>query len=345
MPKIIPKSELDEIAKVIEEFPDGVAISGIKKRLSTEMSTRKLQVRLTRLNEDGRINSSGNRSAKRYFPVISNEVDNEIIGEIIPLSPQGRNIQEIIRKPLSARIPVGYSDFLHSYIPNKTQYLSGGLIDDLYRIGQVGIDDLPAGTYIRQVLDRLLIDLAWNSSRLEGNTYSLLETQRLIDVGEGAVGRDIRETQMIMNHKDAIEMLADSAEEIGFNRYTICNLHALLSNNLLSDPGACGRLRSLSVGISGSVFQPLDVPQLIEERFLEILEKAEQITNPFEQSFFVTVHLPYLQPFEDVNKRVSRLAANIPFIQHNLCPLSFTDVHTSEYLNSIIGVYELNQIE
>ena len=346
MPKIIPQSELDEIAKVIEEFPDGMAISGIKERLSSEMSTRMLQGRLTRLEADGRINSSGKKSATRYFPVISTEVDNAILGEVIPLSPQGRKIQEIIRRPLASRTPVGYnSDFLHSYIPNKTQYLSRGLMEDLYRVGQVGIDDLPAGTYIRQVLDRLLIDLAWNSSRLEGNTYSLLETERLIDVGEGAEGRETRETQMIINHKESIEMLAESAEEIGFNRYTICNLHALLSNNLLTDPGACGRLRSLSVGISGSVFQPLDVPQLIEERFEEILEKAEEIENPFEQSFFVTVHLPYLQPFEDVNKRVSRLAANIPFVQHNLCPLSFIDVDTSEYLNSIIGVYELNQIE
>jgi Fic family protein len=140
-------------------------------------------------------------------------------------------------------------------------------------------------------------------------------------------------------------MLADPTEEIGFNRYTICNLHALLSDNLLSDPAACGRLRSRPVGISGTVFHPLEVPQQIEENFLLILDKASAIEDPFEAAFFVMVQLPYLQAFEDVNKRVSRLAANIPMIRHNLCPLSFVDVAADDYVNALIGVYELNRIE
>ena len=212
-------------------------------------------------------------------------------------------------------------------------------------MGQVGITDLPAGTYLRQILDRLLIDLAWNSSRLEGNTYSLLETQRLLERGETADGKGAQEAQMILNHKAAIEMLAEQAEEIGFNRYTLCNLHALLSDNLLSDPAACGRLRDRAVGISGTVFHPLEVPQQIEESFHGILTKAAAIEDPFEAGFFVMVQLPYLQAFEDVNKRVSRLAANIPLIRHNLCPLSFVDVEAEDYLNGLIGIYELNRIE
>ena len=150
---------------------------------------------------------------------------------------------------------------------------------------------------------------------------------------------------MILNHKAAIEMLADPTEEIGFNRYTVCNLHALLSDNLLSDPAACGRLRSRSVGISGTVFYPLEVPQQIEENFLLILSKASEIKDPFEAAFFVMVQLPYLQAFEDVNKRVSRLAANIPMVRHNFCPLSFVDVDALEYVNALIAVYELQRIE
>ena len=215
----------------------------------------------------------------------------------------------------------------------------------LAEVGQVGITDLPAGTYLRQILDRLLIDLAWNSSRLEGNTYSLLETQRLLELGESAEGKATQEAQMILNHKAAIEMLADPTEEIGFNRYTICNLHALLSDNLMSDPAACGSIRSRPVGISGTVFHPLEVPQQIEENFLLILTKASSIENPFEAAFFVMVQLPYLQTFEDVNKRVSRLAANIPMVRHNFCPLSFVDVEADDYLNALIGVYELQRIE
>lgn len=110
---------------------------------------------------------------------------------------------------------------------------------------------------------RLLIDLSWNSSRLEGNTYSLLETERLISAGEAASGKDALEAQMILNHKEAIEFLIDSAGEIGFNRYTLLNLHALLSDNLLDDPTASGRLRSIAVGIGQTTF--LEGPQRIEE--------------------------------------------------------------------------------
>jgi len=264
----------------------------------------------------------------------------------IMLSPGALEVRELVRRPITARQPVSYrSDFLGDYIPNRSAYLPREIRRELAEIGRVSMEDLPAGTYVRQVLDRLLVDLSWNSSRLEGNTYSLLETQRLLELGEGAEGRAARETQMILNHKAAIEMLVDDAGEIAFNRYTICNLHALLAENLLEDDAACGRVRSRAVGISGTVYHPLAMPQLVEEHFIEILDKAAAIEDPFEQAFFVMVHLPYLQPFEDVNKRVSRLAANIPLIRHNLCPLSFVDVPQDEYVSGLIGVYELNRID
>jgi hypothetical protein len=203
----------------------------------------------------------------------------------------------------------------------------------------------PAGTYARKIYSRLLIDLSWNSSRLEGNTYSLLETERLLELGEAAEGKDALEAQMILNHKSAIELLVEQAEEVGFNRYTILNLHALLSDNLLADPQACGRLRTIAVGVGGTVYHPLEVPQLINECFQEVLETAAAISDPFEQAFFAMVHLAYLQAFEDVNKRVSRLAANIPLIRENLCPLSFVDVPERAYIDGVLGVYELNRIE
>jgi hypothetical protein len=241
---------------------------------------------------------------------------------------------------------VGYqAEFLDSYQPNDSYYLSAEVRQKLSEMGQAEQTEQPAGTYVRKVLDRLLIDLSWNSSRLEGNTYSLLETQRLFQLGESAEGKPAEETQMILNHKAAIEMLVEQAGEVGFNRFTICNLHALLSDNLLPDPSAYGRLRSKPVGIAGTVFHPLEVPQVIEEQFDRILEKAEAIEDAYEQAFFTMVHLPYLQPFEDVNKRVSRLAANIPLVKGNLCPLSFIDVSQQTYIDGLIGVYELNRVE
>lgn len=153
----------------------------------------------------------------------------------------------------------------------------------------------------------------------------------MLDFGLEAEGRAQLEAQMILNHKDAIEFLVASADDIGFHRYTILNLHALLANNLLPDPGAVGRLRHIIVGIERSTYLPLEIPGVIEECFDQLLATAAAIQDPYEQAFFVMVHLPYLQPFDDVNKRVSRLAANIPLIKANLAPLSFTDVPSDLY--------------
>ncbi|MGR3951587.1 MAG: hypothetical protein QRY74_01510 [Chlamydia sp.] len=144
----------------------------------------------------------------------------------------------------------------------------------------------PAGTYARKIYQRLLIDLSWNSSRLEGNTYSLAQTEQLLATGEEATGKNWMDTQMILNHRDAIEFIVEMAEEININRHTVLNVHALLSNNLLLDPKACGRLRQIPVKIGQSVYHPIEVPQLIEEQFQLIIQKAAAINNPFEQSFF-----------------------------------------------------------
>jgi Fic/DOC family len=113
----------------------------------------------------------------------------------------------------------------------------------------------------------------------------------------------------------------------------------------LPDEGAAGRLRQIAVGIEKLTFHPLELPQLIEECFNHLLAIAAAIKDPFEQALFVMVQVPYLQPFDYVNKRVSRLAANITFMKDNLSPLSFTDVPRSIYTDAILGVYELNQLD
>src|SRR5205807_1423976 len=238
-------------------------------------------------------------------------------------------------RPPQARRAAGYDrHFLDGYRPNVSNYLTEQERSHLAGVGRLSLVEQPAGTYAKQILNRLLIDLSWNSSRLEGNTYSLLDTKRLIELGEAAEGRDRPEAQMIVNHKDAIEFLVNDAEGIGFNRYTILNLHGILAQNLLPDPSAPGRLRRMGVGIEKSTFHPLELPQLIEEHFNLLLEKAAALQDPFEQALFVMVQLPYLQPFDDVNKRVSRLTANIPFIKRNLSPLSFIDVPRALYTDA-----------
>ena len=147
----------------------------------------------------------------------------------------------LLSQPPAARKHAGYNrQFRDSYHPNASFYLLPTERARLAEIGKPSFAAAAPGTYAKQVLNRLLIDLSWNSSRLEGNTYSLLDTKRLIEFGEEAQGRDRLEAQMIMNHKDAIEFLVSAADEIGFNRYTILNLHGILAQNLLQDEGAAG---------------------------------------------------------------------------------------------------------
>jgi hypothetical protein len=151
--------------------------------------------------------------------------------------------------------------------------------------------------------------------------------------------------QMILNHKAAIEFLVESPDELGFNRYTFLNLHAILSDGLLKNAKSEGALRTIPAGVGGTVYHPTNQPALIEECFDLILRKAAVISDPLECAFFLMVHLPYLQPFEDGNKRTSRLSANLPLIQKNMSPLSFVDVPVRDYTDGILAVYELNRIE
>jgi len=335
-------------------LPVGGSIDEISAALEHAPSRRTLQRRLAQLIEQQRLSVTGRGRATRYRAhrlleiqnaQHSHRVDEPAVETYLPISAAAQDIKHAVRGPLQKRHPVGYNRaFLESYRPNETNYLSATTRQHLFDLGRSTDIERPAGTYVRQIFSRLLIDLSWNSSRLEGNTYSLLETERLLELGESVEGKDTKEAQMILNHKAAIELLVDQSAEIGFNRYTLLNLHALLADNLL-DAQACGRLRRSAIGIAKTVFHPLEIPQLIEDCFAQLLIRVAAINNPFEQAFFAMVHLPYLQPFEDVNKRVSRLAANLPLIRDNLCPLSFVDVPERAYIDGILGVYELNRIE
>jgi hypothetical protein len=355
MPRQLLPDLNEQLLAVLAAHPEGLGIEALAARFSGVASKRTVQRRLAGLIQERRIAAAGGARALRYqlAPVVGQAeatlapVQFQPEGEVyIPLSPAGAEIRARVRAPIATRIPVGYHrDFLDRYRPNDSAYLTPEIRAHLHRLGKTPEPTRPAGTYARHMLQRLLIDLAWASSRLEGNTYSLIDTEKLVVLGQAAEGKDATETQMILNHKVAIEFLVESAEEIDLTPMALRNLHALLSDNLLPDPAACGRLRSDAVGIAGSVFNPVEVGMLIEECFEQVLATARAIADPFEQSFFLMVQLPYLQPFDDVNKRVSRLAANIPLIKNNLSPLSFVDLPEKAYVDGLLGVYELKRVE
>lgn len=337
------------IAHLLRSSTEAESIDWILRQLNPAPDRRTVQRHLKEMETLGLVIKEGRARATRYKikpDPTDIETTSRSVDSIFPLSDPAKEILAHVRQPVQLREPVGYNRaFLETYQPNKTSYLTDEQKKHLAAIGATSQMQAPAGTYAKQILQRLLIDLAWNSSRLEGNTYSLLDTQILLQEGSAATGKQPSETQMIVNHKDAIEFIVENLDHIGFNRYTINNLHGLLSNNLLPNPSASGRLRIHAVGIGGSTYTPPSTPQQIEELYELMLEKATAIEDPFEQAFFIMVHLPYLQPFDDVNKRVSRLAANIPLNNQNLSPLSFTDVPQDLYVSGLLGIYELEKVE
>jgi len=363
MPKQVSETELQRIEDVVLRFPDGVSLAELQRELHGSISRRTLSRRLSELLEASRIQRRGEGRGTRYLHrasanaaiVTPGPAPAETAGQFetpdgvvaIDLAPVSRDILEYVSRPVAARNPRGYERrLLDEYDPNRTAYVPDKLKVHLHKIGKPIVAERAAGTFARDILNRFLIDLSWASSRLEGNTYTRLDTERLIEFGQEAAGKDAKETQMILNHKAAIELLVqEDGDDIGINRYTLLNLHALLSENLMADPEASGTLRRRPVEIGASAYTPPAIPQLIDECLNLIIAKAAEIGDPFERAFFVMVHVPYLQPFEDVNKRVSRLAANIPLIKGNLCPLSFVDVPERAYIAGTLGVYEMTRVE
>lgn len=336
------------IINLLANTPEiNLADVAVAARLSKSDESDRKAIRrvLNSLISRGILVAAGAARARIYRQLKSTPAQEQGAFEGIPISSNSKQLLTYLSKPARSREITSYNmQYLLSYEPNRTTFLTHAQRAELLAMGKVEDIVHPAGTYARNIFNRLLIDLSWNSSRLEGNTYSLLETKRLIELGQSAADKNATETQMIINHKNAIEYMVDSVEEPLISSIQIRSLHALLSENLLGDPSACGELRKIGVGISGSTYQPLENPHLIKECFNRFIEKINLIKDPFEQSLFAIVHLSYLQAFEDVNKRTARLTANIPLIRNNLKPLSFIDVSQSSYITALLGVYEKNDV-
>ena len=214
---------------------------------------------------------------------------------------------------------------------------------ELEKVGRRSKQTDSAGTYAHQIFNRLLVDLSYNSSRLEGNTYSILETERLLLEGSSAEGKLDEEKIMILNHREAIRYIVDNASKLTVSEETICTLHYFLSDGLVQARYA-GKMRDHGVRIGGSTYIPFEDKKQLHIRFHRLLQKAALIENPYEQSLFLLIHLTYLQAFSDVNKRTARLSANIPLIKSNFVPLSFNDVEREDYTSAVLAIYEFQEI-
>ena len=349
----LKEKQINIIYELIKKEPSGILITSLETTLNSKFSInlkrRTLLRRLEFMKSRGQIITHG-RGNKIYYQAAEGQ-PNSIPLQGYTFSPDTEKTLTYVNQPISKRKPVGYNfDFLNSYIPGETFYLSTSLREQLKTMGEPTFRQPKEqksliGTHARNIYNRLLVDLSWASSHLEGNTYSRLDTLNLIDFGQVAAGKDLKETQMILNHKAAIETLVENRDRIGFDSFTIFTLHANLAYNLIPNALDSGRLRQGPIEISGTTYLPMAIPDYIQSTFHTLLKKASEISDPYEQSFFIMVHLPYLQPFIDVNKRVSRLAANIPFLRHDLCPLSFIDVEEKTYMDGLIAIYELNSVD
>ena len=348
------KSEKDHILVVLAGTDRNMSPSEINRSIGGYLKPHTIRDRLKDLVGDGKIIKTGDKRGTKYkiataqgrvirASLPAHESEEHRKGTFL-ISQPAKEVYKYVTSPLLDRINVGYQRvFLDEYQPNITSYLTEEDKTTLLALGQVENHAPGDGRLTQKIKSRLLTDISYNSSRLDGNTYSLLETEKLLRDGTATEGKTATEAQMLLNYQRACEFLFEPNEQIRLNRFVLFNLHAYLSEGLLGSPAAEGRLRTraMRVDIAQSAYIPTSIPHIIEECFESILTKAQLIENPFEQAFFLLVQLPYLQPFEDVSKRVSRLAANIPLLREKLCPLSFIDVPEHLYTQALLGVYEL----
>ncbi len=334
----------DENLAVFQLLQQETAPIGIKQllaKLGPDFKERTVRRWLAEMVDQGLVERIGNRRASKY----------QVLQGARPrplnrcFGPKSHLAIAFVRQPIYERPPVAYADeWFDAYEPNHTFCLPSHVRTQLYKEGKRSRSEDPAGTYAHHIFNRLLIDLSYNSSRLEGNTYSLLDTQRLVLEGKGAEGKLDEEKTMILNHKEAIRYLVDQAPYLTVSMQTLCTLHYLLADGLVEAQHA-GKIRDHGVRIGGSTYIPFEDPKKLERQLGRIVEKASLIENPYEQSFFLLVHLTYLQPFIDVNKRTARLSANLPLVKHNLVPLSFNDVEREDYTAAVIAIYELQDVQ
>lgn len=193
----------------------------------------------------------------------------------------------------------------------------------------------------KKELERFIVELSWKSSKIEGNTYTLLDTERLILEHKKAPGHTSQEARMILNHKDAFEFVHENAASFNLlTRNNLERLHEILVQGLEVGRG----LRVKPVGVTGSKYRPLDNIYQIEEALNALIAAVSRMQSAYAQALAALLGISYIQPFEDGNKRTARLAANALLLAHRKAPLSFRSVDEDEYKEAMLVFYEINSI-
>ena len=221
------------------------------------------------------------------------------------------------------------------FTENELTKLSG--LQNEYR---KNISELEEIEYEKE-LERLSIDLSWKSSQIEGNTYSLLETEQLLKEKQTASGKTKEEAVMLLNHKDAIDFIIKTLDYLTpLSIPKIEDIHSLLTKDLEVNRN----IRKRRVGISGTNYNPLDNEFQIREALSNMCELVNARENIFEKALLALMLISYIQPFSDGNKRTARIVSNAILMNYGYCPLSFRTVDSIEYKKAMLIFYEQNNL-
>lgn len=263
--------------------------------------------------------------------------EGETRGARFSLTPEARRVATDPRR----RTPTPYDpERIGNYVPNVSRWLPEEASARMREaVEAAGGQRLDASTFSKAIAERFLIDLAWASSSLEGNTYDHLSTEMLIKYGESASGRDRMETAMILNHKAAISVMLDGLDAMFPDVREVQRRHVLMMRDLM-DPADLGSIRRSAVQITAASYRPSSDHVLLASGLSELLAKATDIEEPFEAAFVLLAGTSYLQAFGDGNKRMGRLLSSEPLLRAGLPPLSFVGIDKTPYILGLIDFYE-----
>jgi len=216
-------------------------------------------------------------------------------------------------------------------------------LEKLNRLQSTYIENIShlSETEYNKEIERLAIDLSWKSSQIEGNTYTLLETERLLKEKKTASGKLKDEAVMLLNHKEAIDFIVDNPNYLqNLSIMAIEDIHSILTKEL----GIGRNLRRRRVGITGTNYKPLDSEFQIKEAFQDMCKLINIKSNVFEKSLLALVLISYIQGFVDGNKRTARIVSNSILIANEYCPISFRTVDSIDYKKAMLIFYEQNNI-
>lgn len=310
----------------------GVSSKNIFDNSAISVSYATLKRTLTKLISDKYIVSEGQGKGTKYFLSPSFEL-------IQPIDIDKYYENEIDER----QIKETFNFDLVNEILNKNNLFTENELSKLnlfQKEYESNIKNLYPADYQKE-LERLAIDLSWKSSQIEGNTYSLLETERLLKEKQTASGKTKEEAVMLLNHKDALDFIFENKDYLyPLTVSKIEDIHNILTKEL----GVEKNLRKRRVGISGTNYKPLDN----EFQILEALKGACMVINNkkniFEKALLALVLISYIQPFMDGNKRTARIVSNAILINYDYCPISFRTVNSIDYKKAMLLFYEQNNI-